>query len=445
MWLLTPLCSLWMMSTVIAYYLAAGFANDAYDRELLNSADSVAARLRSADGRIWVDLPPAAQAILRHNDSEKFYYQVIRQDGTRLSGDAIIPGPFPDLESGAPLFRYTQISGQPFRVARIKVALTDGGPEPVFVQVAETLNSRHRLAQQILLSIVIPQILLIVLGALTVSIGVSRGLEPLSRLESALSKRYRYDLTSLSMENLPSELIPLVRAINDLIERLRKDIEAQRRFVANAAHQLRTPVAALKTYVYAAQKNSKPESINEMLCKLDNGTERLSSLIRKLLALSKTEHLGKVESRARIDLNELVSECTAELCRESMLKNQELNFQNSTGPAYVHGDRESLFELSSNILENAIIYTQIGGKINARILVEDRIVFLVEDNGPGIPEAERNKVFERFYRILGSGAPGSGLGLAIVKEIADAHSALLSIESSNNNQGTLFKVSFPLV
>ena len=159
--LLLPLCLLCLITTAIAYSLSSNFANAAYDRELLNSADSVAARLRSDGKKIWLDLPPAAIAVLRHNGREKLYYQVIRTDGIRIAGDTILQGPFPKLNSDIPLLRTDVLNKKPIRIARIKVDLPNYPEGPVFVQVAETLEKRELLTTQILLSILIPQICLL--------------------------------------------------------------------------------------------------------------------------------------------------------------------------------------------------------------------------------------------------------------------------------------------
>ncbi len=440
---------------MVAYFLAVGFANENYDRELLNSADSVVARLRSDGKTVWCDLPEAAQEILRHNDRDQFYYQVIRQDGTRISGDSVLPGPFPNLESLEPVFRYTTLNGKDIRVCRIRVDLPDF-PETILVQFAETLNSRHQLAQQILMSIVIPQIVLILLGAFAVSRGVTVGLKPLVRLEQALAARSQADLSPLLEVDTPAEVHPLVRSINDLLERLRNDIETQKRFVANAAHQFRTPLAGLKTYIYYAKKLAseetavEPDTVKEqmttILNQIDNGTDRMSHLANRLLALLKAEPAIVSARFEKVDLNLIASEVTAELVGEAVRKNIDLDFTGCDRPALIEGDTSGLTELVENLIENAILYTQASGRISVSVFANSEKVSLgVEDDGPGIPVEERQKVFERFYRILGSDAPGSGLGLSIVKEIATSHHAEISIHSGPDGKGTVVKVEFPVL
>lgn len=440
-WLLLPLCGLCLVTTTVAYFLAVGFANDWCDRELLNSADSVAARLKSDGKKILVDLPPAALAILRHTGRDKLYYQVIKTDGTRISGDAIFHGPFRHLDRRDPVFRDFKLDSRDVRVVRIPVEVANYPEKIVLVQVAETLETRHLIIGQILLSIIIPQVMLILLGIIAVSIGVSRGLAPLKVLQRALAQRAQSDLTPVPETNAPSEVLPLVEAINELLARVRMDIEFQQRFVANAAHQLRTPLAGLKTYIYAAKRLPSDRRMNAVLDKIESGTDRMSRLVNQLLSLAKAEPVNQSRKQDRIDLNLVVSEVTATLVGEAQAKGQDLTFEGTPAPAIVAGNAGNLTELATNLVENAILYTPEGGNIAVRIENGGNVVLSVHDNGPGIPSEEQERVFERFYRVLGTETQGSGLGLAIVKEIAIAHEAKLTLESATG-KGTTVAVSF---
>lgn len=489
--LLLPLILLCITSATIAYSMAAGFANDAYDHELINSADSVVARLKLQGNRVVVDLPPAAQAILRHNDLDKFYYQVLRANGERISGDALLPAPRHNLDADAPVFRYAQLNGHDIRMARVRAeipgvqpellnvpkvlandspggvsapvtvserAVIDGSfigpvafapPSPppvpnqvVLVQVAETLNSRHHLAQQILLSIIVPQLVLILLGALAVSRAVSDALHPLHKLAKSIAERSQYDLSPVSEETAPIEVKPLLVAINDLLARLRVDLDSQRRFVANAAHQFRTPLAALKTYLYCAKRLPADKEMNEMLDKVDASTERMSHLSSKLLALSKAEPANAQEEYGSVNLTDVVSAAIAGLATEAAKRETELSFVPPAEPVYVRGDAHNLEELAANLIENAVFYTPAGGSVRVSLSASPRCILTVEDNGPGIPEAEKERIFERFYRVLGSEIAGSGLGLAIVKEIAAAHEARVSVCDPPIGSGTIVIVQF---
>jgi two-component system, OmpR family, sensor histidine kinase TctE len=440
---LIPLCSLWVVSTIVAYFLAVGFANEAYDRVLLNSADSVAARLRVRTGKIVADLPPAAQAILRHTEHDKFYYQVVSVDTLeRVIGDAILPRPVGDTRSDKPHFRYATVNGAPVRMARIRTAIGNTPEDVVIVQVAQTLNSRAMLTRDILISIVVPQILLIILGAIAVSVAITKGLRPLSDLQTALTQRSRHDLTPVPLETAPVEARQLIEAINDLLSRLRKDIESQQRFIANAAHQLRTPLAGLKTYAALAQRAAENPSAIKLLDQINSGIDRMSHLVNRLLSLAKAEPANQIGANLeRVDLNSIVSEAAAELVEEALAKNIDLEFEGSS-TAVLHGDAGALRELTTNIVENAVRYTQPGGKVLVRVANGNGVQLSVQDNGPGIPPEDRSMVFERFYRVLGTDASGSGLGLSIANEIAIAHGATIKIDSGPGEHGTIVTVKF---
>lgn len=441
--LLIPLLILWVISAAIAYCFAVRFANDAYDRELINSADSIAARLQTNGTRVWADIPPAAQAILHYNRQDQIYYQVLRKDGSRLIGDAIIPGPVANLQAEEPVFRNAVLDGKNIRIGRIRVQMPSNPNQVVLVQVAETLNARQKLAEQILLSIMIPQCILILLGAASIWRGVTKSLIPLKNLTDAISKRSQTDLTPVSESDAPKEVRPLVTAINDLLLRLKSEIESQKRFVANAAHQFRTPLAALKTYIYYAKRLSVDNEMDSVLDKIDISTERMTHLSNKLLALAKAEPANRFDQFKQVNLNYIVSEITASFASVATKKNLEVTFSGLDSPALVCGDPENLAELVTNLIENAILYTNPGGRVAVRIANGEEIKLIVEDNGCGIPNDEREQVFERFYRVLGTNAPGSGLGLPIVKEIANAHGARVCIEAGGSGVGTNVTVYFP--
>ncbi len=454
--LLGPLCLLWLLSTCVAYFMAAGFANESFDQGLVNSADSVIARLHEDGGKILSDVPPAVQAVLRHNYRDKFYYQVLSESGERISGDASLPGPYPDLTAREPVFRNAKLNGEDIRIVLIRAEVEHYKDRVVLVQAAETLHSRNQLTSQILLSIIFPQIFLILLGAATVHNSVSKGLRPLLAIESALQKRTPSDLSPLDINEVPVEVRSLVKSINALLARISGDIESQNRFVANAAHQFRTPLAGLKTYIYYAKRlvlgddthddpDMRKKKIETVLDQIDSGTDRMTHLANKLLALSKADHASNNAMFETVDLNMIVSEITAELVVEAVKKDLELEFLCSDHPALVSGNPHNLTELAENLIENAVLYTEPGGRIVVSVINTGHVLLAVQDNGPGIPAGERERVFERFYRSLGTDVPGSGLGLPIVKEIATAHNAQVQITSGPSGVGTTVAVTFPSV
>lgn len=442
-WLLIPLCSLLVLGSLFAYGLAWTVANYTYDRALLNSVDSVAARLRWNGEKVSVDMPPAAQAILRYSDEDKVYYQVLRQDESRISGDAVIPGPVLRPYSNEPGFRDAKLNGVNIRIARLRVVSPNDPEEAVLVQVAETLTGRWNLTRVLFFSIVLPQVLLIVLGSLAVWFGIGRGLTPLSKIQQAVKQRNPQDLSPLVFATVPVEVKPLVESINELLERLRNEIEAQRRFVANAAHQLRTPLAGLRTYTGLTQRLSNEPQLRELIAQIDRGIDRMVHLVNRLLSLAKIEPSSEAMAvPARLDFNFVASDAIADLVETALAKDVDLSFESAPYPALIMGDRAALRDLASNLIENAVLYTQPGGTVVVRVQNGANVTFSVEDNGPGIPVEERERVFERFYRILGTDVAGSGLGLSIVREIALAHKAQISLKCGTGGRGTMVSVTF---
>jgi len=443
-WLLLPLSALWLVSTAIGYFRSVDLAEDRYDHELINSADSVIARLEVVNGKVVVDMPPQALAMLKHGDN-KFYYEILTNDFAKVSGDVDLPGPQDELPPHVPKLTYGVIEGQKVRICTMRTFVENHQDVSVIVECAETVGPRENFAHQLLIGIIVPQLLLIALGCLAIWQGVSRGLRPLGELEKELASRSQFDLSPVMDVNTPQEVQPLVHAINDLLGRLREDIDSQRRFVANAAHQLRTPLAGLKTYIgvvsgMAAKLNQK--ELGTAVSQLDNGLNRITHLVTRLLALAKAEPNAAANIKPQnFDINLVAAEATSDLVSDAIEKNIDLAFEGGPGPLFVSGDPASVRELVMNLVDNAVRYTPVGGHVTVRVQNGSNVTLAVEDDGPGIAEAERERVFERFYRVLGTDASGSGLGLAIVREIAYTHNAKISLDGGAAG-GTVVKIEF---
>jgi two-component system sensor histidine kinase TctE len=292
---------------------------------------------------------------------------------------------------------------------------------------------------------VVPQSMLILLAGLAVWYGVGRGLAPLSTLRREIESRSHRDLSALPEEQAPQEVQPLIRAMNDLLARLAGAISAQQRFIADAAHQLRTPIAGLKTQTELALRQSQLTEVQGTLRQLQTATERSTRLINQLLSLARSEPgAGRERAAERFDLARLARDTTTEWVPLALARKIDLGYDGEDGAQAVAGDPLLLREMLSNLIDNAIRYSREGGQVTVRVAGGPReVVLSVEDNGPGIPEPERSRVFERFYRVLGSGAEGAGLGLAIVREIALSHGAEVTLADAASGRGTLVRVSFP--
>ena len=445
-WLFWPLMVLWLVSSVFDYDIAKRFVNLAYDRVLLESALDIGRQVKVQNGRIYLDLPDVAVQMLQSRESGRLYYLVSGPDNEYITGDRDLPAP-PDPFSGRVNYYDGAYRGRPVRVVTLQLPLETIKPDAsVMVQVAENLAARNDFARQILFRMVVPQALLIVAVALTLWYAVARGLAPLVTLRQEIESRSHRDLSALPEQHAPQELRPLVHAMNDLLERLSAALAAQQRFIADAAHQLRTPIAGLKTQTELALRQAPAGEAQATLRQLRSATEQATRLVNQLLSLARAEPLaGRVHPAESVNLEKLAREVAAEWVPRALERNVDLGFDGESHPAVVEGDPFLLREMLNNLLDNGIRYTQPGGQLTVRVRRDaaGRPQLVVEDNGPGIPDAERERVFERFYRVLGTGAEGCGLGLAIVREIAQSHGAEARLDPGDSGIGTVVTITFP--
>ena len=449
-WLALPLLVLWIVSSYVDFDIAKRFVNLAYDRALLETGQDIARQIKAVNGRIYVDLPEVAQQILQTGGSGRLYYLVTGPDQEFITGEPDLPRPPEDAPEEIPdRVRYydDEYQGHVIRAVALRVPIQPGSErDTALIQVAERVTARDEFARLIIARMVLPQGLLIFLAGLAVWYGVGRGLAPLSALRTEIRSRSVRDLSALPEEQAPQEVRPLIHAINDLLARLGAAIATQQRFIADAAHQLRTPVAGIKTQTELALRQTQPDEVKATLRQLNNATEQTARLVNQLLSLARAEPAaGRGPGSEPLDLVGLAREATTEWVPRALARNIDLGFDSTLASARIQGDPFMLREMLNNLLDNAIRYTQPGGQVTVRVEPEPRsMVLTVEDNGPGIPEAERERAFERFHRVLGSGADGCGLGLAIVREIALSHGGDASLAAGTNGTGTVARIVLPL-
>jgi two-component system sensor histidine kinase TctE len=447
-WLAGPLLILWSVSTVIDYDIAKRFVNLAYDRALLEVAQDIGRQIKMLDNRVYVDLPEVAQQILLTRDSGRLYYLVTGPDHSFVTGEPDLPRPPIEPEDVPDRINYYDdvYRSRTIRAVALRVPVLPGsGRGAAMIHVAERVTARDESARQIILRMVVPQGLLILFAGMAVWYGVGRGLAPLSSLRREIQSRSHRDLSALSEEKAPQEVQPLIHSMNDLLQRLSATIQAQQRFIADAAHQLRTPVAGIKTQTELALRQLPTGDAQTTLQQLHSATVKTTRLVNQLLSLARAEP-GSSRSRVvePVDLVGLARNATTEWVPRALERRIDLGFESQLASARIVGDPFMLGEMLNNLLDNAVRYTQPGGQVTVRVGRESGGYTLsVEDNGPGIPASERERVFERFHRILGTGADGCGLGLAIVREIALAHGAGASLASGANGAGTVARIFFP--
>ncbi|TCJ12848.1 sensor histidine kinase [Parasulfuritortus cantonensis] len=437
-WLFTPLYLLLLFSTVTGYIAALKLSNQPYDLVLTERARLMASRFD-----LIPEAEPVTEADLVPEDAEHLSFTLFDAGNRPLLGNASLPRPRPiDFAATGPLLRNTSLAGEKVRVLTLHFRTTRRTPGTEYVLVmAEPVKDRLFLGRSILGNIVIPQFIFILIAGLAVWLGLKRGFEPLERLRRAVARRRSDDLSPLDEAMAPGEVRPLIREVNALIERLKAMMDQQRRFVANAAHQLRTPFAGLRAQAELARRAEAPPGVHAALDGICEGADRCSRLVNQLLTLARNEPEARAEEGLTdLDLNRIAQETTMDWVPEAVRKDIDLGFEGAVGELPLRGYDGALRDLIGNLLDNAIRYTSPGGRVTLRTGPGPWL--RVEDNGPGIAPEERTKVFDRFYRVAGSGQPGSGLGLAIVHEVAQRHHARIAVEAGEGGKGTVFRVDF---
>jgi two-component system OmpR family sensor kinase len=319
--------------------------------------------------------------------------------------------------------------------------------EPVrgqLVQIAQPVHVRERVAAKTALRTVLPLALILPLLALGVYIEVRRGLQPLARLTAEVSRRTPTALEPIAQKRAPEEVRPLVHSLNALLERLKRALESQRAFIADAAHELRSPLTAVLLQAQLAERARGDDERAAAFLRLREGLVRSTHVIEQLLALARAEPESAETRRDALDLAALVHSVAAAYSPLADTKSITLSIAGEAS-APAQGDPDALRVLFGNLIDNAIRYTPAGGSVEAAVRgrVDGRTIVEIRDSGPGVASGDRARVFDRFYRVANTGTGGSGLGLAIVKAIAERHRAVVTLDDPPDGRGLLVRVEFP--
>jgi two-component system sensor histidine kinase TctE len=438
-WMLTPLLLLWPLSLALTWFVAQGIASKPFDRALEFNLQALTQFVVTKDDKVSFNLTPQARDLLKADDSDLVYYQLRDARLGVISGEADFPPP-PDTDvpaAGRVLLRDDEVRGDEVRVAYTWLERHHDHSQLVLMQVAETKGKRSTLATEIIKGVMVPQFVILPLAVLLVWLALVRGIRPLSDLEQKIRARKPDDLSPIEESFIPQEVAPLVSSINDLLARLTASLTTQKRFLADAAHQLKTPLAGLRMQAELAQRESNPQEIRSSLQQIAHSSTRATHTVNQLLALARAETTGRTLPTAQIDLAQLVTGVVRDSVPRALEHSIDLGYE---GPdempeiCLMDGNPTLLQEMTRNLVDNAINYSGQDGVVTARVLF-DRFsgvqILQVEDNGPGIPENERELVLQPFYRALGTNVDGSGLGLAIVHEIAQQHGAVVMMEDAH--------------
>jgi len=423
LWLLVPQLVLWLVGGMLAYRIALSYAEKGIDQSLTQSVRSLARQVKPIGSGLMVDFPRAAQDIIEQDPTDRVSYMVSSPPGSFLLGNGMLPAPLPGVHpiTGEPLLYNVAIEGKPMRVALLEVDYGEANaPQRMRVQVAKSLAVQRRITAELVADMLMPLLLLgAVLGVLVYG-GISRGLSPLKRLQAQLGDRRDQSLTALrpiEMTQAPQEVHSLAGAVNQLLAAVRRSLSQEKRFLNDAAHQLRTPLAGLISQTELAQRETDPQAIQQRLTKVLAGAQRSAHLVHQLLSLARNEADVNLQP---LDAAALAREVAREWTPRALAAGVDLGYEGEER-LLLDGEKLLLREALNNLLDNALNYAGSGSTVTLRTTLEPQHAVLeVEDNGPGLAPDDLAHVFERFWRA--SDLPGGcGLGLAIIAEIARRH------------------------
>jgi two-component system sensor histidine kinase QseC len=423
--------SAWLATALFTYFDARKEIGEMLDAHLAQSAGLIAAQL---EHELEDDHETALPRQYRHE--RKIAFQVWDRKGRLRLRSASAPET--RLQSQSEGYGDATIDGKRWRI----YSRWDESRHYV-VQVGERYELREELAESVAGHLLHPLYFALPVLALLIWLAVGAGLAPLAAVAREVGRRDPDNLAHIEAGNAPREIAPLVAALNALFDRLRDSLEQERRFTADAAHELRTPLAAVKTQAQVAIGATNDAERARALANVVGGADRAARLVEQLLVLARLDPQTALPPGQAVDLLSLARQGVAEIAPAAAAKGVEVGLAAGEA-AQVAGDAVLLAVLLRNLLDNAVRYTPAGGEVEVSVRRADGgVVLAVVDNGPGIPEAERGRVFDRFHRLLGSGEEGSGLGLSIVRRIADLHRAQVRLDAGPAGRGLRAEVTFP--
>ncbi|CAM5771283.1 sensor histidine kinase [Labrys miyagiensis] len=446
-WLVLPLLAVVSFNVWNTYSDARDTADLLTDRTLISSARSIAENIHESDGVIQAPIPPSALEMFATDDRDHVIYRVNGPRGELVAGypDTLPPPQTPT--NFRHIYYEATYRGEAVRAVVLAqpVVSSTGKNGEALVIVGQTLRSHDRLVKSLWIKALRDEVLLVAVAGILAVLGLQRGLTPLLRLRDEVRQRGPDSLEPLDSRGVQVELKPLVLALNEALAQVQRQVAAQRRFVANAAHQLRTPLALLKAQVGVGLRAPSASAARESLSAAGATVEGMTRLSNQLLSLARAEQGSALLHRERVDFNGLSREAVGDLAIMAVERGIDLGFDEAPAPLPVNGHPTLLREMVTNLVENALRYTSAGGTVTVRMRATggSTVILRVEDNGPGIPADEREKVFERFYRRLGSGIEGTGLGLAVVKEIVSSHEGQIELADRLPLPGLVVIVTLP--
>jgi two-component system sensor histidine kinase TctE len=445
LWLLLPQIVLWLVAAFGAYRVASRHADELVDASLLQAARALARQIKPTASGLFVDLPRSAQDILSADPDDRVTYTVSSPPGQLLLGDARMPQPPGRPALGEPVF-YDITVPEPMRVVSLDLHLGAAGAadSTLRVQIGRASAPRELLARRMLLDTALPLSVLIALMSVGVWAGIRRGLRPLAELQREMEGRRADALDPVQLQAAPPEVSALAGALNELLGQVQQSLAQQRRFISDAAHQLRTPLAGLKSQTELALAAATDPALRQRLERVHDSAVRAARLVSQLLVLARAEpEAAAAQGWGSVDCEALVHDVAREWVPRALAAGCDLGVELAAEGLRVHGVELLLREALANLIDNAIRYAGAGATITVRLRHAGHDVWLeVEDNGPGLPPEWRERVFERFVRVQTTG-DGCGLGLAIVREIAERHGGSATLGPAAPH-GCIARLTLPL-
>ena len=444
-WVLVPMVILLLLNIALVYKFGRDSANRRHDRFLLDASKILLDQLYTKAGRVEFDIHSGALNMLNRDEADQVYYSLSDLRREYQFGSPDLPAS-PEKPGATPLYYLANYAGHPVRMMAALLPEPDVPGGQVVVVVAKTLKLYHERSQEWVWRVLPAQFFLVVFMGIMVWWGVGRGLRPLLQVRDEVASRSSRDLRPLEEKKVVAEVRPLIRGFNNLLARLDESLTQQKRFVADAAHQLHTPIAGLKAQAELALQLDDPAETRHSLQQMHTATVQTAHLVRQLLSLARAEPEAQRRDIApQLDWVALVKQTTTNWVQTALQKNIDLGFEATDATFAMPGNGFLLVEMLNNVIDNALRYTPDNGRVTVRVMRgTERLLIEVEDNGKGIPEDQRERVFERFYRVLGSNQTGCGLGLAIVREIALRHGGEVAIQKGAGGLGTLVTLGFPI-
>ncbi|MBP8149374.1 MAG: sensor histidine kinase [Limnohabitans sp.] len=466
-WVLLPQLVLWMAGGVATYKFAAGYANQAVDASLLQASRALARQLKPIGNGLLIDFPRAAQDVLEADPADKLLYMVSSPPGQFILGNQSLPAPVLPLQEDEPVAPALNTPyfydgnmpvhgraalhtppGQPLRLVALYLRFGDeaNAPQTMLVQVARSSANSEELARRILVDMLLPMSSLVLLMTVIVWLGIRAGLAPLARLRQQVEGRNPTDLAPLQLASAPRELWSLATALNTLLAAVQSNVSTQKRFIGDAAHQLRTPLAGLKSQTEIALQSTTDPDLKARLQRVHDSATRSAHLVNQLLTLARAEPESVLaHDRHRFDLHRMAQTLTAEWVPRALRAHIDLGMDEAAStPVWVVANELLVREALTNLIDNALHYAGAGSQVTVNVAstANHEALLEVSDTGPGIEAASRERVFERFVRATEAGN-GCGLGLAIVREIVERHAGRVSLHDASPH-GLCVRVHLPL-